>query len=246
VSPAETEILFTIAVVIVPLGLVPRMLLAERAANRRALALPAPELKVRSPSDVSEGAALYKVHVVCESGRVNLGTSFETAENLTGSPELSAQGVTLETEAGVRLALREGTLLKVHALGGARRELVESVTTNDGGIKQRFSFEVDGATWFLLEGSVPPGAAGHPFRTGAIDFAPAAERYHINPPPPQRKEFSSMGCLTYPLAVSGIVAVLSAEFILWKIAAWVLWTVGVLSVFGGASIANTEFRENHR
>jgi hypothetical protein len=239
----ETEVVYSAAAVLVPGVLAVRMLLVERAARRRALALPPPQQKVRQPNDVSQGPAIYKVHVVGDEGWVNLGTSIEAADSLTGNPELVAKAVTVETEAGLRLALREGAPLKVHTLGGARRELVESITTDDGGIKQRFSFEVDGSTWFLLEGAVPESAAGHPFRAGSIELLPAGERYAINPPPPKRSEFSSMGCVTHPLAIGGVLWVLSADSTLGKIAAWVVWTLGVLSLLLAASVAASEFRE---
>jgi hypothetical protein len=239
----NTETLYLAAVVFVPVVLALRALLTERAANRRALALPAPQQNVREPGDVSKGPAIYKVHVVSDEGRVNLGTSVETAENLTGNPELTAKPVIVETEASVRLVLREGVRMKVHTLGGARRELVESITTDEGGIQQRFSFEVDGSTWFLLEGEIPDTAAGHPFRSGAIELGPAGERYDINPPPPKRKEFTGMGCLTYPLSTGGVIAVLSAESTLAKVGAWVVWTLGVLSLLLAAMVAASEFRE---
>ena len=239
---AETVTLYNGLAILVPAGLGLRLLLRERAAQRRASALPAPEHKVRDPSDVSPGPAIYKVRVVSE-GRANLGTSLETAENLTGSPDLVAQPVTVETEAGMRLSLRGGAPLKVHALGGARRDLVESITTDDGGIRQRFSFEVDASTWFLLEGAMLDNASGHPWRTAAIDFLPAGERYAINPPTPPRREFTSTGCLTYPLAAGGVAAVLMAESTFWSVAAWLLWSLGVILLLFCAAMAKSEFRD---
>jgi hypothetical protein len=242
----ETLTLYEGLAILVPAGLALRLFLREHAARRRAAAAPAPEHKVRDPSDLSAGPAIYKVRVVSE-GRANLGTSLETAEKLTGSPDLVAQPVTVETEAGVRLTLRGGAPLKVHSLGGARRDLVESITTEEGGIRQRFSFEVDASTWFLLEGAMPDSASGHPWRTAAIHFMPAGEgektRYAINPPAPPRREFTSTGCLAYPVSVGGVAAVLSAELTFWVVVAWVLWGLGVLLLLLGAAMARSEFPE---
>lgn len=198
--------------------------------------------EVREPGDLRPGLARLRVRVV-ESGQVslvNLGTSVETAESLSGAPELDTADVLLVDEGGRGFRLPEGKRLKVHSFGGARRHLTESLTREDGGVNQRFSFEVASTQSFVLACQVPEAVAGsHPFRSAgdALDLLPAGDRFEVNPPP-KVADASGVGCIVYPCLGLAAYAATAPENTKWQVAGWIVWLMCVLLGLVGRSVAN--------
>ncbi|MDC0746167.1 hypothetical protein [Polyangium mundeleinium] len=198
--------------------------------------------EVRVPGDLSPGFARLRVRVIDagSAARVNLGTSVESAEDLSGAPELETVDVLLADDSGRTFRLPAGHRLKVYAFGGARRHLTESVTTEDGGVHQRFSFEVGPAQSFVLACKLPEASAGnHPFRQAddAAVLLPVGDRFEINPPP-EKAQTSDVGCIVVPCLVVGVVAATVPEHTGWRVAGWVVWLMCVLLGLVGRSVAN--------
>ncbi|MDI1476018.1 hypothetical protein [Polyangium sp. y55x31] len=197
--------------------------------------------EVRAPGDLSPGLARLRVRVV-DAGAplVNLGTSVESADNLSGAPELDTVDVLLADDSGRSFRMPSGKRLKVHSFGGARRNLTESVTREDGGIDQRFSFEVASTQSFVLACKLPETSAGsHPFRNAedAIELLPAVERFEINHPP-ETAQTSGVGCIVYPCLGLAAVAATVPESTGGKVVGWIVWLVCVLLGLVGRSVAN--------
>ncbi|MDI1448756.1 hypothetical protein [Polyangium sp. 6x1] len=199
--------------------------------------------EVRAPGDLSPGLARLRVRVVDAGGAqlVNLGTSAETADNLSGAPELDTASVLLTDDGGRSFRMPAEKRLKVHSFGGARRNLTESVTREDGGVQQRFSFEVAPTQSFVLTCALPEAlAASHPFRNTdeAIELLPAGgKRFELNAPP-ETVQTSGVGCIVYPCLGVAAVAATVPESTGWQIGGWVLWLMCVLLGLVGRSVAN--------
>jgi hypothetical protein len=209
----------------------------ERRAER--------EKSDRGPADLRPGPARLRVRVAGEAALTNLGTSVESAENLSGAPELESIETVLVDDAGRRLRLPPGQKLKVHSFGGARRNLTESVTREDGGVSQRFSFEVAPTQSFVLGCVLPEIASTHPFRnTGeAVDLKPDGEQFEINPSP-KNAETSSVGCIVYPCLVGAAIAALVPTSTFFQVVGWIVWTICVLFGLLGRSMANETLSED--
>jgi hypothetical protein len=193
----------------------------------------------RGPEDLRPGAARVRVRVAGDGALTNLGTSVESAENLSGAPELESTEVVLVDEAGRRLRMPPGKKLKVVSFGGAQRNLTESVTREDGSVSQRFSFEVAPTQSFFLSCVLPEMPSSHPFRnTGeALDLLPDGERFEINASP-KKTETSSVGCIVYPCLVFAMIAATVPTSTGFRIAGWIAWALCIGLGLIGRSIAN--------
>jgi len=198
----------------------------------------------RAPADLRPGPARLRVHVADDAVMTNLGTSVETTESLSGAPELESTETVLVDATGRRLRLPGGQKLKIHSFGGARRNLTESITREDGGVSQRFSFEVSPTQSFVLACVLPEIASSHPFRnTGeAIDLQPDGERFEINPSP-KNVETSSVGCIVYPCLIGASYGAIVPTNTFYQVVGWIIWTVSVLLGLIGCSVANDTLRE---
>jgi hypothetical protein len=198
--------------------------LARKSVAKKAEAAKA-NVAVREPTDLSAGAALFRVHVVARDGaRVSLGASIENPNELSGEPTLTTEAFEVETASGVRLAVPRGAQLKVNALAGAHRKLVDSVTTESGGVQQRFSFEVAETDTFVLSCVVaePPGDG--PFRE-SVPTLGCDKEFAINPKP-VLPEHTGVGCLVYPaLVISAVLPIIGADETFAKVVGWIVWFV---------------------
>lgn len=201
------------------------------ATEQRAASLAAKGVPVRDPTDVSPGEGTFRVRLLGEGERTSIGTSIEKANDLSGTPTLETEAFEVETDGGKRLAIPRGTRLKVNALAGAHRALVDSVTDEKGGVAQRFSFEIDHHTTFLLACKISEPDVGGPFRESATRAEPVGEELVINPKP-NLPEHTGGGCLVYPaLVAAAILPNVSTDSLGWKVAEWIAWTV--LAALGG-------------
>lgn len=125
---------------------------------------------MRLARELDAGAVeLLRVRVVADDGeRGSIGSSLEHAPGVSASPKLVTDEVVLEEVGGQaprRLRLPPGEDLKVVHLPGAIRQSLRLETT-EGGIAQRFSFELPEAQPFTLAARVGP--RGEPYRDDAV------------------------------------------------------------------------------
>ncbi len=211
----------------------------SRRVKRENERLAEQEKSDRAPMDVRPGPARLRVRVAGEAIRMNLGTSVESAENLSGAPELESTETVLVDDTGRRFRLPAGQKLKVRSFDGARRNLTESVTRADGGVSQRFSFEVAPGQSFVITCVLPEIPSAHPFRnTGeALDLQPDGDQFEINPLP-KNVETSSVGCIVYPCLVGAAIGALVPTNLYFQVVGWIVWTICIFLGLIGRSIAN--------
>jgi hypothetical protein len=120
--------------------------------------------------------------------------------------------------------------MRVLSLPGARRHLIEGVTTASG-VEQRYSFELDPATAFRLLAIVPKQGRG-PFREGeAVEVAPFDDVYLIgddtDEAQPQPRD--APGCGGRRLALGGLALNLAgAVLVLVPYVGLALWAIALL------------------
>jgi len=134
---------------------------------------------VQTPSDLSLGPSY--VWVRAPTGQtVDLGNSQESGNRPSGSPELSSNGAVLQIEDGPLVRLQAGVPIKVHGLPGAKRNLLDTTTTETGGVTQRYSFEVSPQSCFWILGVLAERSATGPFRSDeAIEMLPLDGRHEV-------------------------------------------------------------------
>jgi hypothetical protein len=199
---------------------------AAAATKRKAAEAKDKGVGLRDPTDLTPGQAAFRVHVVVPSGeeRVSIGTSIENPNELSGEPTLTTNTFEVETAPGKRLVINGGERLKVNALAGAHRKLVDSITNEAGRVEQRFSFEIGEATTFVLSCTVSDAQSEAPFRQGATHVSPVGEHFEINPKVTV-PEHTGMGCLVYPLLVFGAALPNVSTDALWSALTWVAWAL---------------------
>lgn len=224
----------------VPLALAVSMLRVDRAEKER---VRQQNEKRRADGGVTPieqrkpGTVRLRVHVVGE-GSVNLGSSTESADSVSGAPTLETVPFVVEDERGQRFSIAEKTELRVRSLAGARRNLLESITKEGGGIAQRFSFEVDPSATFVLQARFPetkdsPGA----FREGPLGLEGPLV---INPD--TAIEPTGFGCVAYPALVIGAIAAVYPTETLWEVVGWIAWGFMLLIGAGARAITNDNAR----
>jgi hypothetical protein len=167
----------------VPLSLGFLYLVVERRHNERAR-LDARVRDLRAAKAIqarlASGCRILRVRVVGESGKpVNLGSSTEDPQGISGRPTLQTEQLTLRADDGRIFSVPAGRRMRIEALPGARRNVVDTVTTGSG-VEQRYSFELTPEQPFEIFGIPPPRAAeAGPFRTAdaAEVLAPCESEY---------------------------------------------------------------------
>ena len=215
---------------------------AKKAVAKRAEAAKN-SIVVREPTDLTPGAAVFRVHVVAPAGaRVSLGTSIEDSNSLSGEPMLTTEAFDVETASGVRMSVPPRAQLKVNSFAGAHRKLVDSVTTESGGVQQRFSFEVAETDTFLLSCVVAAPVGDGPFRE-SVPTLGCEKDFAINPKPVV-PEHTGVGCLVYPaLAISAALPIVGADETFAKVIGWIVWFVLVGVGFIGWLMAKDDIVE---
>lgn len=153
----------------IPLLLGLLYLVVERRHNERAR-LDARVKDLRAAKTIEKrlasGARILRVRVVGDSGKpVNLGSSTEDPQGISGKPTLQTEQLTLRADDGRTFTVPAGQRMRIEALPGARRNVVDTVTTGSG-VEQRYSFELTPGQPFEIFAVPPPRSAeAGPFRT---------------------------------------------------------------------------------
>ena len=216
------------------------MLVTQRAEKQRVLAENARRLEtgdLRPPDERKGGIGKIRVHVV-GGGHVNLGSSIESAESLSGTPTLQTAAFLVEDDGGQRFSISAGATLSVRRLGGARRNLLESITKETGGVDQRFSFEVDPQATFVLKATFPEVKESQ----GAFREGPLALEGPLEINPNVDVERAEMGCMVYPVLVVGAALAIYPTELFWEVCGWVAWTLAMLLALVGRLITNDSAR----
>lgn len=192
---------------------------------------------VTPPDERRGGITRIRVHVVGDAS-VNLGSSIESADSVSGAPTLETTAFVVEDEKGQRFAIAEHSELRVRTLAGARRNLLESVTKEGGGIAQRFSFQVDPSATFVLEAKFPEVLGSQ----GAFREGPMAIGGPLVINPSTDLEPTGMGCVVYPALAIGAGAALLPTELFWEVAGWVVWVLAVGLAMVGRAITNDNAR----
>lgn len=170
----------------------------------------------------------------------SLGSSVEKPEDMRATPVLNSDAVELLDAEDHRYELAAGAPLEVLVLPGARRNLIEAVTTLTG-VEQRYSFELSGGTRFWLLASPRRRRAEDPYRDGhAGNLEPFEKRFQVRHEIEQdQKEPVEPGCgwfaawVVFALATCGAAAYNLAYVggVLWAVALG----IAVLSAIGHAT-----------
>ena len=228
--------------VMIALGFVRADWRARKAVAKRAEAAKN-NIVVREPTDLSAGAAVFRVHVVAPDGvHVSLGASIENPNSLSGEPLLTTEAFEVETTGGVRLSVPRNAKLKINSLAGAHRKLVDSVTTESGGVQQRFSFEVAETDTFLLSCVVAETGADGPFRE-SVPILGCEKEFVVNPKPVV-PEHVGVGCLVFPaLAIAAALPIVGSDETFTRVIGWIVWFVLVGVGFIGWLMAKDDIED---
>lgn len=224
----------------VPLLLGLRMFVTDREEKARVARENAKRKETGGVTPVEErkaGTVRLRVHVVGE-GNVNLGSSVEASDSVSGAPTLESTAFVVEDERGQRFSIGEKSELRVRTLAGARRNLLESVTKEGGGIAQRFSFEVEPSATFVLQGKLPEASeSGGAFREGPVTLGGPFE---INPS--TDIEPTGFGCIVYPALAIGAFAALYPTELVFEVLGWIVWLLAMVIGAGGRAMTNDAAR----
>ncbi len=228
----SSEALWLVASVTLPLLLAVGFFRADRRAAKKARLegelLKAKGIIKREPNDVSPGGAVFEVRATSED--LTLGHSIENPQEIKGEPTLTTDAFVVETLSGKRLTVNAGAKLKVNKLAGAHRKLLDSVTTESGGVEQRFSFEVRAGTTFLLQCRVPESVGDGPFRDAPLTLLPSEaqkDTFIVNPEL-EVPEHNGVGCLVYPALALAAIAPNVVTDTVFRVIAWIVWVVCVV------------------
>jgi hypothetical protein len=137
------------------------------------------EQTVKEDSREQAKALWHAVKVESVAERVSIGSSVEDPADMSATPTLTSNAFVVVDEQGHKFAIREGEEMTVLSLPGARRNLVEAVTTETG-VDQRYSFELGPEQSFFILGTAHGHPAAGPFRDGApVELEPMDEQYLV-------------------------------------------------------------------
>lgn len=225
-----------------PLWLASSMFFTDRAEKARVAAENAKRKEtgaLRDREDLSAGVGRIRAHVVGDGteNRVNLGSSVEQQNALSGAPTLETAPFVVEDTHGRRFTIPPKAELRVRSFTGARRNLMESITKEGGAVEQRYSFEVAPGDTFVLQARFPDPKAQGVFREAPIELEGPLE---INPN--LSIEPTAMGCLVYPMLALGAACALYPTSLGWEIAGSVVWAFLMLGAWVGKMITNDAAR----
>lgn len=240
---SDVELLPVVRLVIgagLPLALGISMFFTDRAEKARVEKENAKRREtggVTPPEERRAGTVRIRVHVVGE-GSVNLGSSTESADSVSGAPTLESTAFVVEDDQGQRFSIAEKTELRVRTLAGARRNLLESVTKEGGGIAQRFSFEVDPSATFVLQAKFPETKDSQ----GAFREGPVAIEGPLVINPNTDVDTTGFGCIVYPALAIGAACALYPTELVWEVLGWIVWGLAMIVGAGGRAITNDNAR----
>lgn len=111
----------------------------------------------RAPGDARPGPGHFEVETI-GSEATNFGHSQE-GKTTSSTPTLVAEPVVLQIVGGPRIRLAAGAKIAIRGLPGARRQTIETTTTQ-GGISNKITFEVPPGTRFWTCFVLGSGGAG--------------------------------------------------------------------------------------
>jgi hypothetical protein len=137
------------------------------------------ERSLKEDSREEANADWHKVRVQSAGDRVSIGSSVEKPADMSATPTLTTTAFVAVDEGGHKFSIRADEQLKVVSLPGARRNLLEAVTT-DSGVEQRYTFELGPEQTFYILGAAHTHTGAGPFREGApVELAPTGGRYLV-------------------------------------------------------------------